>query len=297
MSFLKKIIFSLSIYIIFSVPVSVSAQEAVVWDVNNISSIGGNKVESFGSPKVIETDNGKAVEFQKSPDQLIVQNNPLGDATEWTIELIVKPYALGSSKLNAPRILHIQVPGNANKRVLIEMRVTTAGKWYFDGYIRSTKGGLALIDPKLTHDVDKWYNGTITYKEGVFTTFINGVKELTGNVTYEQIGSEAVVSLGARMNKVAYFKGAIRRVIFTKTALTPDKFDNPDLPTETNKVFRVLPIMALKKDAYPVVFFDKTFSFGKAYNLKGRIVKGEKNLSVLSNGVLIGFGKEKQDLK
>ncbi|HQU91946.1 MAG TPA: hypothetical protein PLK77_06600 [Pyrinomonadaceae bacterium] len=53
--------------------------------------------------------------------------------------------------------------------------------------------------------------------------YIDGKLELSGNVTMKPFGSGRV-SIGVRQNKVFWFKGAVRKVRFSHTALTPEQF-------------------------------------------------------------------------
>src|SRR5262245_31163473 len=45
-----------------------ASAQSVTWHLDNLSTIGGNPVTVAGSPSVVETDTGKAVEFNGSTD-------------------------------------------------------------------------------------------------------------------------------------------------------------------------------------------------------------------------------------
>ena len=61
------------------------------------------------------------------------------------------------------------------------------------------------------------------YKDGVMAHYVNGQKELEGNVDYQVVNS-GQTSLGVRLNKVSWFKGAIHSVKVTPAVLSPTEF-------------------------------------------------------------------------
>ena len=73
----------------------------IVWDIDNTKSIAGLKTIVSGSPKVIATDKGKAVEFDGVKDGLLVESLPLAGAKKFTLEIIFRPDAngLGGTKI------------------------------------------------------------------------------------------------------------------------------------------------------------------------------------------------------
>jgi hypothetical protein len=132
-----------------------------------------------------------------------------------------------------PRFVHIQDPDDPqNKRVMIELRVNQNNECYLDGFMLTDNDNLALIDETLTHPTQTWLHAAITYKEGVFTTYMNGVKELTGNVTYQHLilGETGKTSVGSRMNERNWFSGKIKTIKVTRKALTPEDFLKPGNP-------------------------------------------------------------------
>ena len=76
-----------------------------VWDVNNVESIGRHETTVLGSPKIIETEKGKAVEFDGVKDGFIVNALPLAGAEKFTLEVVFRPDPNG---LGAQRFLHMQ---------------------------------------------------------------------------------------------------------------------------------------------------------------------------------------------
>src|SRR6187551_2396039 len=68
-----------------------SPPPAVVWDVDNLSKIGGNAVEVIGAPKVVSSDAGQAVAFNGTSDGLLVNGNPLAGLSRFTLEVLFSP--------------------------------------------------------------------------------------------------------------------------------------------------------------------------------------------------------------
>src|SRR5262249_15739867 len=60
-------------------------KKSVIWNLDNLELIGGHKVTVVGKPRVIETDRGKAIEFDGKGDGLIVSANPLAGLKEFTV--------------------------------------------------------------------------------------------------------------------------------------------------------------------------------------------------------------------
>jgi rhamnogalacturonan endolyase len=82
------------------------------------------------------------------------------------------------------------------------------------------------------HPVGRWYHLALVYKNGVATHYVNGSKEMSGNINYLPLDS-AYVSLGMRMNQRSFFRGAIRTVRMTNCALRPSEF-KPFIPESMN---------------------------------------------------------------
>ena len=195
-----------------------NAQESVLWHVDNLSQIDGNDVEIIGNPQVIETDIGTAIEFNGINDGLIVNNNPMAGATAFTVEIIFKPYTGGGTE---QRFLHFQQ--DDNNRILIELRNNNDDNWTLDTFIKSGSSSKALLDYSFTHNLDAWNHAALIYKDGVMAHYVNGQKELEGNVDYQVVNS-GQTSLGVRLNKVSWFKGAIHSVKVTPAVLSPTEF-------------------------------------------------------------------------
>lgn len=194
-----------------------------VWQFNSLNDIQGHAIEVMGQPTIIASPYGKAVSFDGDGDRLLVSANPLGDATEFTIEIIFKANDV-FPKNPEPRIFHIESPDNPARRITIELRLNDKKQWYFDAFIKTEKMQFTLIDPTKVHPVGEWVHAAMTYKDGEFSSYVNGKKELTGRVDYLIIPASAKASVGARMNQIHWFNGDILQVRVTKTLLQPNQF-------------------------------------------------------------------------
>jgi hypothetical protein len=194
----------------------------IVWDVDNLQSIGGHKTTVLGLPKLIETDNGRAMEFDGAEDGLLVEALPLAGAEKFTLEIIFRPDVKGPKE---QRFLHLQEDG-CEYRMLIETRLTDDNLWYLDTYINSAKGDKTLVEPTNTHPLGQWYNATLVYDGRQMRHYVNGLKEMSAKLAFSPL-NVGKTSIGVRMNRVFWFKGAIRKIRFTRGILRPEEFLQP----------------------------------------------------------------------
>lgn len=106
---------------------------------------------------------------------------------------------------------------------MFETRLVDDDLWFLDTFIYSgeQKTPLYAIDSK--HEVDLWYHAAIVVDRDSFRHFVNGRLELSEPLQFEpQLPGRT--SLGVRLNKVSWFKGAIRTARFTPRALSPAEF-------------------------------------------------------------------------
>lgn len=216
---------------------SVSSQ-VISWNIDALDYIGGNLTKAAGNPTIISDSNIKAVLFDGVEDQLLITADPLSSASEFTIELIFKPYDAYFTN-PAPRMLHIANMDDT-RRITIEARISADNKyWCLDAFLKNESDRMVLKDTSLVHPVNVWSHIAITYKDNTFTTFINGVQELSGHVSYLPIsGSDIKTSLGCRQNLKDYFKGEISKVMFTHMALASEQFSIPEYVIKTDKALQ-----------------------------------------------------------
>jgi alpha/beta superfamily hydrolase len=188
-----------------------------LWTFDRVDRIGGHPVTVEGKPRVIESPVGAALEFDGVDDALFVEAHPLAGAAAFTWEAIFRP----DGGDEAQRWFHLQESGTDN-RLLFELRVVN-GRWYFDSYLHSGSNQKALIDAEKLHPVLAWYHVAAVYDGREFRNYVNGVQEGAAVIGFEpQKAGRA--SVGVRINRVNYFRGAIRAARFTRRALEPREF-------------------------------------------------------------------------
>lgn len=161
---------------------------------------------------------GPAVVFDGIDDQIILEETPLAGLERFTVEVILRPDAGGSLE---PRFLHIgEVFGG---RMMLEGRLTEAGQWAVDSYLRAGEEYLVLLDRDLLHPVGEWCHVAFVVENGHAKNYVNGVFELEGTIDFQPIEG-GLVSIGARANQVHWFKGAIHSVRITPGVLSPQEF-------------------------------------------------------------------------
>jgi hypothetical protein len=197
-----------------------------VWELKSLKKINGHSVTVFGNPEIVRTKWGKAIKFDGVDDRLLIDNNPIGDAREFTVEVIFKPEPAYNIS-NAPRFIHIQDPDDSlSKRLMIELRITEKNEWYLDGYMQTDAGEKTLVNKTLIHSTGEWIHAAVTFKDNTFKTFVNGTQELSGNVPFNEklINKTGMTSIGGRMNKINYYCGLIKTLKITRKALLPTDF-------------------------------------------------------------------------
>ncbi|MGH7958850.1 MAG: LamG domain-containing protein [Opitutaceae bacterium] len=191
--------------------------EAVVWRVDSTSGVGGRKPLVLGAPRAGVEDGRKALRFDGADDGLILSRNPLEGWRAFTIEVLFKPDGDGPA---AQRFVHLE--DTAENRALIETRITPEKQWYLDTFLFScpTEKGVTLVDKTKLHPCDRWYWAALVYDGATMTHYVDGVKEQDGAIAFGPM-KEGRTSLGVRLNRVFWFKGAIAEVRFHSQAVPP----------------------------------------------------------------------------
>jgi hypothetical protein len=204
-----------------------AAAEPVIWRLDQTGRIGGHATEVLGAPRLVTERDGTAVYFNGASDGLFVPVNPLQGLAAFTIEVRFKPAADGPE---AQRFLHVQddigAPGDPGARALLEIRLAN-GTWALDAFLSNpaTKARLVLLDPAKRHPADRWTWVALVYERDRMTSYVDGVKELEGEVAFPPMGPGRV-SLGVRQNKVYWFKGGISEVRFHPAAVAPGQLQH-----------------------------------------------------------------------
>lgn len=196
------------------VPVLMAGEVAAqVWRVDRLDVIGDHTVEVIGQPRV--TDG--AVEFDGLGDGLLIENLPIAGARTFTIEMLIRPDTGGPM---AQRFLHLQDEHDA--RLLLELRTDGGAAWWLDSFLLSSSPagghGTVLIDPARIHPTGRWHWVALRHDGATLAHFVNGVRQGEARVALVPFISGRT-SIGVRQNLVSWFRGAIREIRFTPSAV------------------------------------------------------------------------------
>jgi len=194
------------------------------WTFDRLTSIGGHPATILGHPHVIETPQGKAIQFNGVDDAIFLDVHPLAGAETFTWEVVFRPDGDGPA---AQRFFHMQEKDpktgeDTMSRLLLETRVTPAG-WYLDAFALSGAESKALVDPKLLHTVDAWHHAAMVYDGKELRSYVDGKLEGSAPLHLTPHGA-GHTSVGVRINRKDYFKGAIRIARISRKALPPSEF-------------------------------------------------------------------------
>ena len=102
---------------------------------------------------------------------------------------------------------------------------------------RSNQSGAAnkaLMNRKALHPLGVWHHVASVYDGKEFRNYVDGVQEGAGELYLAPHGP-GHTSVGVRINKVFFFKGAVHWARFTRKALSPDA------PERSGLRFLILP--------------------------------------------------------
>jgi len=194
---------------------ALAADAVETWRFDSLDKIGGHAVKVEGAPRVV---NGTVV-FDGVKDALFFDVHPLAGAETWTWEVIFRPDVGGAAE---QRFFHLQEEG-ADTRMLFEIRVID-GKWCLDSYAHWGTAGQALMDRAKLHELGKWHAVQAVYDGREFRNYVDGVLEGKKEVALKPQAAGRT-SVGVRINRVNYFKGAVYSSRFTKRALNVSEFE------------------------------------------------------------------------
>lgn len=190
----------------------------IVWELDNLQALAGYRLDVSGQPTVIDGPYGKAIEFDGVQDALFIGANPVAGWQALTVEVVFRPDAGG---LPEQRFFHLgEVSGD---RVLFETRLTEDDHWYLDTFISSGESSRPLLNESHLHPVGQWYHLAMTCDGREEINYVNGVKEANGPIDFAPL-TEGETSIGVRLNRVCWFKGAIGRIRYTDRVLSADEF-------------------------------------------------------------------------
>jgi hypothetical protein len=191
--------------------------KTIIWYLKDAKRIGGFNAVVLGNPVVKAEGKDSSVYFNGINDGLIIPAIPIEGWPKFTIEVLFKPDSDGPV---APRFIHFE--DTLLNRGTFELRLTKNGQWYFDGFLRNgkTRKGVTLIDSAKLHPANKWHWAALVYDGNKMYSYINGQKELDAEMDFPAL-TKGNISLGVRLNKVNWFKGEIRKILFHPEAVEP----------------------------------------------------------------------------
>jgi hypothetical protein len=211
---------------LFAGPALAAAKpSAIVWTFDRLDNIGGEVTHVEGAPSVIDTPLGKAVLFDGVDDALFIDRHPLAGAATFTFEALIRP----DGGDFAQRWFHLAsaepVPAPAtpaNTRFLFELRVV-GDQWYLDAFVNGPGYKQTLVFADKLYPIGRWHHVAQTYDGRTYRAYVNGQLQGQAKIAFTPQGPGRA-SVGVRMNRMNYFKGAIRQARFTPRALGPEAF-------------------------------------------------------------------------
>jgi hypothetical protein len=194
------------------------------WQFDRLDSIGGHATQIVGNPQLIDTPAGKAVLFNGVSDGIFVDDHPLAGAAAYTWEVIFRPDADGPE---AQRFFHLQeqdpaTSADTKNRMLFEIRIVD-GQWCLDSFASSGDSTRTLLNCKLLHPLGRWYRVTAVYDGKTLRNYVDDEVEGEGPLDLKpQLAGHS--SIGVRINKLYWFKGAVLLARMTPRALKPEEF-------------------------------------------------------------------------
>ncbi|MGD1030604.1 MAG: LamG-like jellyroll fold domain-containing protein [Opitutaceae bacterium] len=195
-----------------SPPVPAGGSETV-WRADEFLAPGGIASEILGRPKISRDAAGPYALFDGRSDGFVIPSNPLAGWGEFTVEVLLNPDPAGPQ---AQRYLHVEDAGGS--RLMMELRLTAAGQWALDTFLLSGASQCALLDEKRLHPAGGWHWAALRYSKGRMESFVDGRKELEGRVDFKPMKAGRT-SVGVRLNRVYWYMGAIREIIFHPVAV------------------------------------------------------------------------------
>jgi hypothetical protein len=196
-----------------------------VWKFQSLRKIGGHAALTVGAPQLIKSPGGKAMLFDGQDDVAFIEDHPLAGAATFTTELIFRPDGGAFEQ----RLLHLESaesppvdPGKGSTRMLVEIRVVD-NQWYLDAFITGVGYRATMMASDRLFAIGQWYHAAATYDGQYFRSFVNGTLQMEMATPFKPQGPGRT-SVGARMNQVTHFNGAIHEARFTHEALPPKAF-------------------------------------------------------------------------
>jgi hypothetical protein len=197
-----------------------------LWTFDSLERVGGLAPRVEGSPQVITTPLGRAVQFDGVDDALFFGRHPLAGASLFTFEALFRPDGGAFEQ----RWFHLESdaepavkPGAGSTRMLFEIRVVE-NSWYLDAFIKGPGYSQVLIVPEKRFPLGQWHHVAQTYDGATYRSYVDGQLQAEAAVPFRPQGP-GHSSVGIRLNHVNPFRGAVRQASFVRgSALNPRTF-------------------------------------------------------------------------
>jgi hypothetical protein len=193
----------------------------VEWELASLNGPSSKGQTKTGNPQTIDSPHGKAVLFDGRGDGIFLDADPLLNLHQFTIEVIMRPDPNGPAEQR-----FLQMGEVSGERVMMETRLTPDNQWYLDAYVRSGDSSRTLIDKTKLHTTSTWHHVAFIVDKGKMDTYVDGKHELEGTVPFSPF-TKGKTSIGVRMNRVYWYKGAIYKIKITPKSLNPSDFLKP----------------------------------------------------------------------
>jgi hypothetical protein len=198
--------------------------ETKIWTFDRLDNIGGVSTSVLGHPKVIEAPMGKAVQFNGVDDALFINEHPLAGAQTFTFEAIFRPDAGGAPE---QRWFHLaeqdpKTGADTDTRFLFEIRVIN-NQWCLDAFVHTPTVNRAILNREQLYPLDTWHAVAQVFDGKQYSSYVDGELQGKAEIHFEPEGP-GHTSVGVRINKEYYFKGAVHLARFTRRALSPEEF-------------------------------------------------------------------------
>ena len=192
---------------------------AAEWRLDNVSKIGGFAPNVLGSPQISPEAGEPVLVFDGKDDGLVLPQNPLAGLRAFTVEILLRPDADGQVE---QRFFHTQ--DRDGHRALLELRLDPQrSSWALDTFLfASATHKRTLIEREKTHAAGEWHWVALVYDGKTMAHYVDGVREASGEVAFPPM-SDGETSVGARLNRAYWFKGAMRVIRVTPRALSDEE--------------------------------------------------------------------------
>lgn len=199
-------------------PTSEPASPTAVWSLAAPGEIGAWRTEVAGAPRALAgNEGGPGIWFDGVDDGLWLATNPLAEHAQFTVEVLIRPDVGGPEE---QRYFHAE--DTAGSRVLLELRMLEAGRWCLDGFLKAADAKLVLIDRAKGHAAGRWTWVALRYDGVTASAWVDGVPQGEGTVAFPAM-RDGRTSLGVRMDRRSWYRGAIREVRVSREALPAER--------------------------------------------------------------------------